>query len=334
MLLAALVALQAAAAPATEPLQVKACSATERTLPADAEALVSSVGIVTTRRGTGSAVVISPDGWLWTAGHVVAGEYSVNVRLGSGLVMSAQVVRADPAQDVALLRVSAGGLPCLPVSMDRPRLGADIFAIGTSIGELDFSLTRGIVSGVRTLDGLTFLQTDASLNPGNSGGPMIDASGRVVGVVAFKALGTGVEGIGFGVPSAAAAERLAMRFGERSDEIFAAAPLLAVATSPPATPHLTGAALDHDAERRRLLRRIGAAGGVTAGVGLGGILGTWAWLKATDQTTPGMWWGMVTVNTLGWVTTATGLSVAIGAAATPVGLELRIGPTRVFGTFR
>jgi serine protease Do len=86
-----------------------------------------------------------------------------------------------------------------------------VFAVGSPLGgELSWSVSRGVISGVRDLDGRQLLQTDASLNPGNSGGPLIDSHLRVLGIVSFKVAGDGIEGIGFGVPADVVEERLGL----------------------------------------------------------------------------------------------------------------------------
>ena len=89
----------------------------------------------------------------------------------------------------------------MPVSAGNPERGTDLFAVGHPLGEgLSFSVSRGIVSGFREMDGVRFIQTDASLNPGNSGGPLLDMNGHLVAIVVWKAVGADLEGLGFGVP--------------------------------------------------------------------------------------------------------------------------------------
>ena len=98
--------------------------------------------------------------------------------------------------------------------------------------ELSFSVTRGIVSGYRTIGGFRLVQTDASVNPGNSGGPLVDDKGRFVGVVSWKAVGADVEGIAFAIPTSPALGSLSLSMGhETSESLRTAAAVLATPTS-------------------------------------------------------------------------------------------------------
>jgi hypothetical protein len=158
---------------------------------------------------SGSGVVISPDGYILTAAHVVAGRESVVVKLVGGLELDASVLRVDSGRDIALLKLPGRGYKCASVAFDLAPVGTDLFAVGTPLNpELANSITRGIVSGYRTIDNVRLLQTDASINPGNSGGPLFDSAGRVQAIVSFKAVGNDIEGIAFGVPIEVAARRL------------------------------------------------------------------------------------------------------------------------------
>src|SRR5204862_7583182 len=103
--------------------------------------------------------------------------------------------------DVALIAIAGStgaDQPCLELQLTPPAPGDDIYAIGSPASqELAFSLTRGIVSGLRLQDGVQLLQTDASLSPGNRGGPLLEHHARVVGVVSRKLAGQAMEGLGF-----------------------------------------------------------------------------------------------------------------------------------------
>src|SRR5262249_30636198 len=101
----------------------------------------------------------------------------------------------------------------------------ELYAIGSPASEkLAFSLTRGIISGVRDFDGIPFLQTDASINRGNSGGPMVDHHGRVLALTSWKITGEALQGLAFGVPIEDALRALGLTFGEQTDTALKNAP--------------------------------------------------------------------------------------------------------------
>jgi putative serine protease PepD len=166
-------------------------------------------------QATGSGFVVSEDGLIVTNDHVVDGATQVQVKIGtSGQAQDATVVGADPSRDLALLKVDGHDLPTLPFG-DSSSLGVgdNTYAIGNPFG-LDHTLTTGIVSALnRSLqapDGATIsgaIQTDAALNPGNSGGPLLDAGGKVIGVNSQIETGStdgaqgGNVGIGFAIPA-------------------------------------------------------------------------------------------------------------------------------------
>lgn len=198
---------------------VRGCETKPLSLPNDSPAAISATALVRTTVGQGSAVVISPDGYLLTAAHVVGKANNVVVRRKDGREVKARVVRLDTDADVALLHVATPGFfaSCLGVSDQAVDVGRDVYAIGAPAGEeLSFSISRGIVSGVRTIAGRSYLQTDASINPGNSGGPLLDSGGRVLGVVSWKLADTALEGLGFAVPVESALESLALDWGTTS----------------------------------------------------------------------------------------------------------------------
>jgi serine protease Do len=157
------------------------------------------------RASLGSGFVVSPDGYLVTNNHVVAGGREILVKLDDGSERPAKVVGTDPATDLALLKIEGSRLSVLPLGdSDRLQVGEPVMAIGNPFG-LSQTVTTGIVSAKERFIGSgpydDFIQTDASINPGNSGGPLIDSRGAVIGInsAIFSQTGGSV-GIGFAIP--------------------------------------------------------------------------------------------------------------------------------------
>jgi serine peptidase DegS len=155
----------------------------------------------------GSAVIIDPDGYLVTNFHVVAEAAEIRVQLADGRFASAQVIGVDAETDLALLKVDLGILPAIKLgNSGQLRIGDVVLAIGNPYG-LSKSVTQGIVSatGRHGLEDLVtfddFIQTDAAINAGNSGGALINVAGELVGInTAVLVQDSGTEGIGFAIP--------------------------------------------------------------------------------------------------------------------------------------
>jgi S1-C subfamily serine protease len=153
----------------------------------------------------GSGVIIEKDGVIVTNYHVVANSDEIDVTLADGRRFQARLVGADPASDLAVLRIDAHELPtAIWGDSDTVEVGEMVWAIGNPFG-LDRTLTYGIVSAVGRRGVLDspyqeFLQTDASINPGNSGGPLVDVHGRIMGITT-AIVGKDYSGIGFAIPS-------------------------------------------------------------------------------------------------------------------------------------
>lgn len=181
-------------------------------LPENLDSVQKSVLVIRAGASTGSGVIISQDGYALTAAHLVSGLEKVVVKFLSGLELSASVVRVDSHQDVALIKIPGRGHSCLTVIKEPlTQVGFDVFAIGAPTGEeLAFSVTKGIISGFRKFQGTHYLQTDAALNPGNSGGPLLSVDGNVIGIVSWKIAAPGFEGLAFCVPIHALVGRLAI----------------------------------------------------------------------------------------------------------------------------
>lgn len=161
-------------------------------------------GGLSAREGSGSGFIIDPTGYILTNHHVISGADRVTVTLSDGRIFRAEIVGVDPAIDVALLRVqSKTPLPSAPLgNSDTLRVGEWVCAIGNPLGVYTHSVTVGVVSflGRKLFDsGLdAYIQTDAAISFGNSGGPLINARGQVVGIT--TAISAQASNIGFAVP--------------------------------------------------------------------------------------------------------------------------------------
>ena len=160
--------------------------------------------------GSGSGVIIREDGYIVTNNHVVEGATEIEVTLNNNKKFEAKLIGTDPATDVALIKVDAQGLPVIPFGdSDKLRLGEWVLAIGSPY-DLRSTITAGIISAkgrsMPNYDGKfrieSFIQTDAAVNPGNSGGALVDKSGNLVGINTAIISQTGsYTGYSFAIPS-------------------------------------------------------------------------------------------------------------------------------------
>jgi S1-C subfamily serine protease len=168
--------------------------------------LQAAVVTIVGERGSGSGFYVA-DGYVLTDRHVTGAARFVKVRLASGREIVGEVVRQNAAGDVALLKTEAIGAPVILLRLDEPAVGADVFAIGSPLGlQLPGTVTHGVVSALREQDGVRFLQSDAAVNPGSSGGPLVDGNGQAVGIAASMV--RNASGLGFFIPVRSALERL------------------------------------------------------------------------------------------------------------------------------
>lgn len=161
-----------------------------------------SVAIVYAADGQGSGFLISPDGYVLTNQHVVGGSKYVKLKWGDGVETLGEVIRVDGGRDVALIKTEAKNHPALMLRSGPVRQGEPVFAIGTPLDDsLQNTMTRGIVSAERVEQGQRFIQSDVGINHGNSGGPLLDEMGAVVGVAVSGILPNSLQlGLNFFIP--------------------------------------------------------------------------------------------------------------------------------------
>jgi S1-C subfamily serine protease len=157
------------------------------------EEAIDAVVVVRAGPSSGAAVVLGDDRAI-TAAHVVGDADEVTVTI-AGRPVTATVADRQPGVDLALLTFDAGQLPALDLADQLPAVGTDVFAIGAPTATV--SVTRGIVSRVTESDAGALIQTDAAVNPGNSGGALISSDGTLLGVIVAR--DPGAEGIGYAV---------------------------------------------------------------------------------------------------------------------------------------
>ena len=148
----------------------------------------------------GSGFFVSPDGLVLTNSHVIQSQ-SAQIRFPNGNSVAAMVLRNDPDKDLALLKANAGSnYPTLPMGdSDKAVQGESVITIGSPIG-LEGTVTRGIISAIRKApNGVTFIQIDAAINQGNSGGPLLNKAGQVIGINTGKPSQPGMERLGFAI---------------------------------------------------------------------------------------------------------------------------------------
>jgi serine protease Do len=161
-----------------------------------------------TLQGLGSGVIVSPDGYILTANHVVSGAEEIMIGLGTELrKYKAKKVGTDPGTDVALLKIDEKNLPGITFAdSDKARAGDIVLAVGNPFG-LRQTVTMGIISavgrgGVGIVDYENFIQTDAAINMGNSGGALVDIKGELLGInTAIFSRSGGNQGVGFAIPA-------------------------------------------------------------------------------------------------------------------------------------
>lgn len=179
---------------------------------AETQELLGNRSLYRMRRDMGSGVLVSTDGYILTNHHVISTAQNIKIGLWDQRIAQAQVVGSDPQTDLAVLKINLTGLPIIAINDNAPvRVGDVVLAIGNALG-LSHTVTMGIVSatGRNTLDSFAFegfIQTDAAINSGNSGGALINARGELIGINTRHLGGaTGAQNIGFAIPITTAQE--------------------------------------------------------------------------------------------------------------------------------
>jgi len=146
--------------------------------------LRGSVVTVFANAGQGSGFAVGKGDYVLTAAHVVAGSKFVKLTTAEGKQHYGEVVRSNAPRDLALVKLEQGRLKPLAIAAAMPSAGTEVYAVGSPLSDkFSMSVTKGIISGRRSEDGLDYLQSDVNVLPGSSGGPLLDADGNVVGIV-------------------------------------------------------------------------------------------------------------------------------------------------------
>ncbi len=156
--------------------------------------------------GSGSGVILTQDGYIITCYHVIANATKITVYLNSGAEYDATLIGQDADNDIAILKINDANLtPVILGDSKKMVVGDTVVAVGNPLGELGGTVTSGILSALDreiTIDGtkMNLLQTNAAVNPGNSGGALFNAYGELIGIINAKSSGNSIEGLGFAIP--------------------------------------------------------------------------------------------------------------------------------------
>ena len=160
-----------------------------------------AVAHIVGENGAGTGIVIDSRGYILTNSHVVEGENDFIVRLPDREEVIAEIEYQDPSLDIAIIKCPGNGYPYVPLgSIEELSLGDDVVAIGFPLGSLlgdSASTSKGIISAFRNIEGIEYIQTDAPVNPGSSGGPLVNTYGEIIGIVSWGIAET--EGMNFAI---------------------------------------------------------------------------------------------------------------------------------------
>jgi len=200
-------AIQTATSPSLAPILLQGGTAHLTTAQAS-----NAVAIVFAADGSGSGFLVSNDGYLITNHHVVSGSKYVKLKWADGSETLGEVVRSDSRRDVALVKADVHGRTPLDLHPGPVQQGDAVFAIGSPLGEAQQNtMTKGIVSATRVRDGLPYIQSDVAVTHGNSGGPLLDEKGRVIGITVSGLAPSGSPiGLNFFIPIGGALKALSL----------------------------------------------------------------------------------------------------------------------------
>lgn len=180
---------------------------------------IPSIVRINSKVGSGSGFIIGKEGYILTNRHIILKDKSPNISFYDGQEKTGEVINIDRKRDLALIKVNIkpNSYPALPMCITPKRqVGAEVIIIGNPSEvagiKLTNSVSKGIISGFRSNEEQEMIQTDASVNPGNSGGPMLNKTGHAIGIVNAKIINYGIEGIGFAIPLFDAIPSLGIKF--------------------------------------------------------------------------------------------------------------------------
>jgi len=203
------VAAPAAAAPVLAQLPVKNGVKPRDSVKTNAKGVVSAVVTIENAEVSGSGFYVGSEGYIITNEHVVGDAKYVKVRMQGGYSVPGQVVRRDAVRDVALIKTDVQPPVAMYMRLAAAKVGDEVYAIGSPFGAgLSNTVTRGVFSGVRKGEDLVFIQSDVAVNPGNSGGPLVDADGGVIAITVKKK--NDAVGIALFIPIAEALDKLGL----------------------------------------------------------------------------------------------------------------------------
>jgi len=165
------------------------------------EKIQPSVVRITTHNGYGSGVIVDGSGYIITNHHVINAAETITIALSDGRLFEGDIIISDPIMDLALVSIKASDLPTASLgNSEQLLLGHDVISIGYPLGlPGSATVSKGIVSAFREFNGVTFIQTDAAINPGSSGGALINLQGEVIGINVGKKVDVSYEGISYAV---------------------------------------------------------------------------------------------------------------------------------------
>ncbi len=201
------------ASPSMAPLALTGAPGSKLPLKIQVNKILASVVTIRVGTGHGSGFIVSRDGHVLTNAHVVGNASRVAVRFSNGVEITGEVVRRNEKRDTALVKLPLRTQAPLPIGSGKPKRLDSVFAIGSPILEaLQSTVTQGIISAFRTdsASGQSFIQADVSISPGNSGGPLVDETGAVIGISVAKYNIDGAAGLGLFIPIGEALDSLSI----------------------------------------------------------------------------------------------------------------------------